>query len=155
MFEHVGPRNYGEFFKQLDRLLAPKGTALIPTIAFNVRPQLTSPWITKYIFPGGHIPALSALSEIAPHFEATTLDLSDLEIWRMHYAETLKHWHDRFDARKAEVEELYDETFVRMWRYYLKASEHTFRSGQQVVFQMQFTRNSETVLLTRDYMYQD
>ena len=152
MFEHVGPRNYGEFFKQLDRLLAPKGTALIHTIAFNVRPQLTSPWITKYIFPGGHIPALS---EIAPHFEATTLDLSDLEIWRMHYAETLKHWHDRFDARKAEAEELYDETFVRMWRYYLKASEHTFRSGQQVVFQMQFTRNSETVPLTRDYMYQD
>ena len=152
MFEHVGPRNYGEFFKQLDRLLAPKGTALIHTIAFNVRPQLTSPWITKYIFPGGHIPALS---EIAPHFEATTLDLSDLEVWRMHYAETLKHWHDRFDARKAEAEELYDETFVRMWRYYLKASEHTFRSGQQVVFQMQFTRNSETVPLTRDYMYQD
>jgi len=152
MFEHVGPRNYGEFFKQLDRLLAAEGTALIHTIAFNVRPQLTSPWITKYIFPGGHIPALS---EIAPHFEATTLDLSDLEVWRMHYAETLKHWHDRFDARKAEAEELYDETFVRMWRYYLKASEHTFRSGQQVVFQMQFTRNSETVPLTRDYMYQD
>ena len=152
MFEHVGPRNYGEFFKQLDRLLAPEGTALIHTIAFNVRPQLTSPWITKYIFPGGHIPALS---EIAPHFEATILDLSDLEVWRIHYAETLKHWHDRFDARKAEAEELYDETFVRMWRYYLKASEHTFRSGQQVVFQMQFTRNSETVPLTRDYMYQD
>ena len=152
MFEHVGPRNYGEFFKQLDRLLAPEGTALIHTIAFNVRPQLTSPWITKYIFPGGHIPALS---EIAPHFEATILDLSDLEVWRIHYAETLKHWHDRFDARKAEAEELYDETFVRMWRYYLKASEHTFRSGQQFVFQMQFTRNSETVPLTRDYMYQD
>jgi len=152
MFEHVGPRNYGEFFTQLDRLLAPEGVALIHTIAFNVRPQLTSPWITKYIFPGGHIPALS---EIAPHFEATTLDLSDLEVWRMHYAETLKHWHDRFDERKSEAEDLYDETFVRMWRYYLKASEHTFRSGQQVVFQMQFTRNSETVPLTRDYMYKD
>ena len=151
MFEHVGPRNYSEFFRHLDRLMAPHATALIHTIAFNSSPQLTSPWITKYIFPGGHIPALS---EISPHFESTTLDMTDLEVWRLHYAETLKHWHDRFAARTPEVETLYDDTFVRMWRYYLKASEHTFRSGRQVVFQMQFARDHDAIPLTRDYIYE-
>lgn len=150
MFEHVGPRNYGEFFRHINRLMAPHATALIHTIAISSGPQLTSPWITKYIFPGGHIPALS---EISPHFESTTLDLTDLEVWRLHYAETLKHWHDRFQARAPEVETLYDDTFVRMWRYYLKASEHTFRSGRQVVFQMQFARDHESIPLSRDYMY--
>lgn len=154
MFEHVGPRNYQEFFTHLDRLLTQDGVALIHTIAFNTPPQLTSPWITKYIFPGGHIPALS---EITPNYESTTLDLSDLEVWRLHYAETLKHWHDRFETKTEEAKSLYDNTFVRMWRYYLKASEHTFRSGRQVVFQMQFSRTSQTPLqtvpLTRDYMY--
>lgn len=150
MFEHVGPRNYSEFFRHLDRLMAPHATALIHTIAFSSGPQLTSPWITKYIFPGGHIPALS---EISPYFESTTLDMTDLEVWRLHYAETLKHWHDRFDAKTPEVETLYDETFVRMWRYYLKASEHTFRSGRQVVYQMQFARDHNAIPLTRDYIY--
>lgn len=150
MFEHVGVRNYSEYFSYLSRLLGDDGVALIHTIANTSAPQVTSPWITKYIFPGGHTPSLR---EIAPHFENTDLRLTDIEVWRNHYAETLRHWYDRFMANEAAAEDLYDEQFVRMWRYYLKASEHTFRYGRQVVFQMQFARNQETVPLTRDYMY--
>jgi cyclopropane-fatty-acyl-phospholipid synthase len=150
MFEHVGVRNYSEYFSYLSRLLGEDGVALIHTIANTSAPQITSPWITKYIFPGGHTPSLR---EIAPNFERTDLRLTDIEVWRNHYAETLRHWYDRFMANEAEVEALYDADFVRMWRYYLKASEHTFRYGRQVVFQMQFSRNQETVPLTRDYIY--
>ncbi len=150
MFEHVGPRNYAEFFNTLDKLLGDDGIALIHTIARTGPPQVTSPWITRYIFPGGHIPALS---EIAPHFERTELTLADLEVWRLHYAVTLKLWHDCFMARKDEVEALYDAEFVRMWRYYLKASEMTFRYGRQAVFQMQFSRQLDTIPLTRRYLY--
>lgn len=150
MFEHVGPRNYTEYFAHLDRLMSKDGVALIHTIANTCAPQITSPWIVKYIFPGGHIPSMQ---EIAPHFEKTDLMLSDVEIWRVHYAETLRHWHDRFMAKEAEAEALFDASFVRMWRYYLKACEHTFRHGRQVVFQMQFTKTHEAVPLTRDYIY--
>lgn len=150
MFEHVGPRNYGEYFRHLDRLLGDNGVALIHTIAGSGPPRVTSPWITKYIFPGGHIPALS---EIAPHFEKQGYELTDLEVWRLHYAETLRHWHDRFMAHAEEAEALYDARFVRMWRYYLKASEMTFRHGRQVVAQMQFAKRHGEVPLTRDYIY--
>lgn len=150
MFEHVGPRNYTEFFAHLDRLMGDESVSLIHTIANNGPPQITSPWITKYIFPGGHIPSMR---EIAPHYEKTELQLTDVELWRNHYAETLRHWYDRFIAHEAEVEALYDPAFVRMWRYYLKTSEHTFRYGRQVVFQMQFSRSHTAVPLTRDYIY--
>lgn len=150
MFEHVGPRHYTEYFGHLDRLIGPDGAALIHTIANNGPPQITSPWIAKYIFPGGHIPSMR---EIAPHYETTSLHLTDIEVWRVHYADTLRHWYQRFEAREAEVTALYDETFVRMWRYYLKASEYTFRAGRQVVYQMQFARNHDAVPLTRDYIY--
>ncbi len=150
MFEHVGPRNYTEFFSHLSRLMGDDSVCLIHTIANDGAPILTSPWITKYIFPGGHIPSMQ---EIAPHYEKTDLRLTDVEVWRNHYAETLRHWYDRFAANQAEAEALYDEAFVRMWRYYLKTSEHTFRYGRQVVFQMQFSRAHTTVPLTRDYIY--
>ncbi len=150
MFEHVGPRNYGEYFSQLNRLMGPEGVALIHTIAGTGPPRVTSPWITKYIFPGGHIPALS---EVAHHIERHEYQLTDLEVWHLHYAETLKHWHDRFMANADKAEELYDARFVRMWRYYLKAAEMTFRYGRQVVFQMQFAKGHGEVPLTRDYVY--
>lgn len=151
MFEHVGPRHYDEYFTHVERLLTPQGVALIHTIASSDPPSLTSPWITKYIFPGGHIPSLS---EIAPSFERAGLMLTDLEVWRLHYAKTLKHWHDRFMAKSDKAEALYDTRFVRMWRYYLKASEMTFRHGQQVVFQMQFSRDVGTIPLTRTYLHE-
>lgn len=151
MFEHVGPAHYAEYFKAVDALLTPDGVALIHTIGYCGPPQLTSGWITKYIFPGGHIPALS---EIAPHVERTDLDLTDLEILRLHYADTLRAWHDRFMAQRDAVEALYDARFVRMWRYYLLASEMTFRYGRQNVFQLQFSKNNRIVPVTRNYLYQ-
>ena len=150
MFEHVGPGHYHEYFAHLDRLLGPHGVALIHTIALTGPPQVTSFWITKYIFPGGHIPAMR---EISPHFEDTDLNLTDVEVWRLHYAETLKHWHDRFMQHADKAEALYDAEFVRMWRYYLKVCEQTFRHGRQGVFQLQFARRLDTLPTARDYMY--
>ncbi len=151
MFEHVGPAHYGEYFKTVDKLLKPDGVALIHMIGGSGPPQLTSTWITKYIFPGGHIPALS---EIAPHVERTGLNLADLEILRLHYADTLRAWLDRFMANRDAAAALYDERFVRMWRYYLLASEMTFRHGDQVVFQLQLSKSNEIVPTTRGYLYE-
>ncbi len=150
MFEHVGTAHYGEYFKKIDALLTDTGIALVHTIGTSSAPQMTSAWITKYIFPGGHIPALT---EISPHIEGAGLTLSDLEVWRLHYALTLRAWYDRFMANVPAVEALYDERFVRMWRFYLLASENTFRHGRQVVFQMQITKRNDTLPLQRNYMY--
>lgn len=150
MFEHVGVPHYREYFSHVYDRLMPDGVALIHTIGRAAPPGSTSPWITKYIFPGGYVPALSEMSKAT---EKTGLYPTDLEVWRLHYAETLKHWHDRFTAREAEAEALYDARFTRMWRYYLKASELTFRHHRQCVFQLQLAKHQQAVPLTRDYLY--
>ncbi|MCZ4354329.1 cyclopropane-fatty-acyl-phospholipid synthase [Roseovarius aestuarii] len=150
MFEHVGAPHFRAYFQKLSDLLAPDGVALVHTIGRGRPPGATSPWITKYIFPGGYAPALSEMSRAV---EEAPLIATDIEVWRLHYAETLRHWHDRFMARIDEARALYDERFCRMWRYYLIASELTFRLDRQVVFQMQLTHRLDTVPLTRDYMY--
>jgi len=150
MFEHVGVPHYDEYFRTVMQRLDPQGIALIHTIGRADPPGVTSPWITKYIFPGGYVPALS---EVAGAVEDAGLYPCDMEVWRLHYAETLKHWYDRFEAREAAARALYDERFCRMWRYYLKASEVTFRNNRQCVFQMQLAGRQEAVPLTRDYLY--
>jgi cyclopropane-fatty-acyl-phospholipid synthase len=150
MFEHVGVPQYRTYFDTIRARLKPNGVALVHTIGRAAPPGATSPWIAKYIFPGGYIPALS---EIATEVEATGLYPCDLEVWRLHYAETLRHWHDRFVARQAEARALYDDRFCRMWRYYLKAAEMTFRFNRQCVFQLQLARAQDAVPLTRDYLY--
>jgi cyclopropane-fatty-acyl-phospholipid synthase len=150
MFEHVGVPHYREYFDTVKARLKPGGVALIHTIGRAAPPGATSPWIAKYIFPGGYVPAMS---EVARAVEAADLYPCDLEVWRLHYAETLRHWYDRFEAREAEARALYDERFCRMWRYYLKASEVTFRHNRQCVFQLQLARHQEAVPLTRDYLY--
>jgi cyclopropane-fatty-acyl-phospholipid synthase len=150
MFEHVGVPHYREYFDTVRARLKPDGVALIHTIGRAAPPGATSPWITKYIFPGGYVPAMS---EMTAAVEAADLYPCDLEVWRLHYAETLRHWHDRFVAREAEAEALYDARFCRMWRYYLKASEMTFRLNRQCVFQVQLARAQDAVPLTRDYLY--
>ncbi|MCU4654861.1 cyclopropane-fatty-acyl-phospholipid synthase family protein [Roseibacterium sp. SDUM158016] len=150
MFEHVGVPHYREYFDTVRERLNEGGVALIHTIGRAAPPGATSPWITKYIFPGGYVPALS---EMATAVEAAGLYPTDLEVWRLHYAETLKHWHDRFVANEDKARALYDERFCRMWRYYLKASEMTFRHNRQCVFQVQLARAQEAVPLTRDYLY--
>ncbi|SLN68640.1 Cyclopropane-fatty-acyl-phospholipid synthase [Roseovarius albus] len=150
MFEHVGAPHYAEYFRTVRERLTENGVALIHTIGRSEPPGTSSPWITKYIFPGGYVPALS---ETARAIESTDLYAIDVEIWRLHYAETLRHWQKRFEANIDTARALYDERFCRMWRYYLIASEMTFRMGRQVVFQFQLSPKQDAVPLTRDYLY--
>jgi len=149
MFEHVGVPHYRTYFDTVRDRLTEDGVALIHTIGRAAPPGTTSPWITKYIFPGGYVPALSEMSRA---FEAAGLFQTDIEVWRLHYAETLRHWLKRFEAKSEAALMLYDERFVRMWRYYLAASEMAFRHGRQCVFQVQLARDKQAVPLTRDYM---
>ncbi len=150
MFEHVGAPNFRTYFDKVRQLLKPDGVALIHTIGRFTPPGTTNPWITKYIFPGGYIPALS---EIMAAVEKARLVPTDIEVWRLHYARTLRHWYDRFMAREAEAVALYDTRFVRMWKFYLAASEQTFRFAGQGVYHLQLTRDQTAVPLTRDYLY--
>jgi cyclopropane-fatty-acyl-phospholipid synthase len=150
MFEHVGAPHYGEYFDTVRDRLTEDGIALIHTIGRTAPPGATSPWITKYIFPGGYCPSLS---EVSTAVEQADLYPTDIEVWRLHYAETLRHWHERFTANEDHARALYDDRFCRMWRYYLKASEHTFRHNRQCVFQVQLAKRQEAVPLTRDYLY--
>ncbi|WP_116130799.1 cyclopropane-fatty-acyl-phospholipid synthase family protein [Tropicimonas sp. IMCC34043] len=152
MFEHVGVPHYREYFGKVRERLSPDGVALIHTIGRHDPPGSTSPWISKYIFPGGYVPALS---EVMQAVEKEGLWADDIEVWRMHYAETLRHWRERFEANIAAAEALYDARFCRMWRYYLVASEMSFRHFNQVVFQIQLSRHQQAVPLTRDYMCGD
>lgn len=149
MFEHVGVPHYRAYFDTVRDRLTADGVALIHSIGRAAPPGSTSPWITKYIFPGGYVPALSEMSAAV---EKSGLYPTDLEIWRLHYAETLRHWYDRFMTRTEHAAQLYDARFVRMWRYYLKASEMSFRHARQCVFQMQLARRQDAVPLTRDYI---
>jgi cyclopropane-fatty-acyl-phospholipid synthase len=152
MFEHVGVPHYEEYFRNVRDRLKQDGIALIHTIGRSDPPGTTSPWILKYIFPGGYVPALS--EAIAP-IERQYLFATDIEVWRLHYAQTLRTWHDRFMANIDRARDLYDDRFCRMWRYYLIACELTFRYNYQVVFQFQLTKEQDAVPLTRDYLYRD
>ncbi|WP_232823036.1 SAM-dependent methyltransferase [Oceanibium sediminis] len=150
MFEHVGPRHFTQYFRTIRELLSPDGIALVHTIGWTAPPQGTNPWMAKYIFPGGYIPTVSeAMSAV----ERARLWAADIECWRLHYAYTLHHWYERFEQHADEVRALYDARFVRMWRFYLAASEQTFRHGTQAVFQYQLSREVDAVPLTRDYLY--
>lgn len=151
MLEHVGQFQYGQFFRKLQNLLRPDGVALIHTIGRQDKPQPVSPWMRKYIFPGGYLPAASQLLRAV---ESTGLWMTDLETLRLHYALTLRHWHKRFAARRERVRELYDERFCRMWELYLLSSEMLFRHKDIVVYQLQLSRDIATLPLTRDYICQ-
>jgi cyclopropane-fatty-acyl-phospholipid synthase len=149
MFEHVGVPHYGEYFRNVHARLKDDGVALIHTIGRSDPPGYTSPWIQKYIFPGGYVPALS---EMARAVETSGLYGCDVEVWRLHYAHTLRHWHDRFTANITRARALYDDRFCRMWRYYLKACEVSFLHNRQCVFQYQMTKRVGTLPISRDYM---
>lgn len=151
MFEHVGLPHYEAYFTSLRDRLSPDGIALVHTIGWTAEPQATNPWIAKYIFPGGYVPTMS---ETMSAIENTRLWVADVECWRLHYAFTLQHWQERFNAHISDAEELYDERFVRMWRFYLSACAQTFRHGRQAVFQFQLSRRIDAVPLTRDYLYE-
>lgn len=150
MFEHVGKRNYDEFFAKLESLLTDDGVAVIHSIGRLDSPAPINPFIRKYIFPGADVPALS---EILPIIEKSGLICTDIEILRLHYAETLRHWRERFQERRTEIAAIYDERFCRMWELYLIICEMGFRYENLMVFQIQLTKSLETVPLTRDYMF--
>jgi cyclopropane-fatty-acyl-phospholipid synthase len=149
MFEHVGVDHYATFFKKSAQLLADDGVMVLHSICRSEGPGVTNPWIAKYIFPGGYIPALS---EVLPHIERAGLLVTDIEILRLHYAETLKAWRERFLAHREEVERIYDRRFVRMWEFYLAASEMSFREQNMMNFQIQITKRQGVTPMTRDYI---
>ena len=149
MFEHVGIKHYGEFFQKLKSLLKQDGVAVIHTIARWDGPSVTNPWLRKYIFPGGYCPSMS---EIFAALEKTGLKVLDVEMLRLHYAETLRHWSNNFNKNRDKIKEIYDERFCRMWEFYLAGSEMAFRRQDHMVAQLQIARDQESVPLTRDYM---
>ena len=151
MFEHVGPAHYQRFFDTVAGLLDARGVALLHTIGRSDGPSGGNAWIEKYIFPGGTIPALS---QIAEPLERSGLILTDVEVLRLHYADTLREWSKRFAANRERVRALYDESFCRMWEFYLAGAEAGFREGALVVFQLQMAKNSDVVPRTRDYITQ-
>jgi cyclopropane-fatty-acyl-phospholipid synthase len=149
MFEHVGVDFYETYFRRCAELLADDGIMMLHSIGRSEGPDATNPWIAKYIFPGGYIPALS---EVLPAIERAGLLVCDIEILRLHYAETLKAWRERFMARREEAVQLYDERFARMWEFYLAASEMSFRKQNLMNFQVQLTKRQGVVPVTRDYI---
>jgi cyclopropane-fatty-acyl-phospholipid synthase len=149
MFEHVGARHYPEFFRAVRGLLAEDGVAVLHSIGRMDGPGTTNPWIRKYIFPGGYAPALS---EVLPAVERLKIWVTDIEILRLHYAETLRAWRQRFAAQRGQIAALYDERFCRMWEFYLIGAELGFRRLGNMVFQMQLARRQDAVPLTRDYI---
>jgi len=150
MFEHVGRKFYKSYFNKISKLLNDKGVSLIHTIGSSNPPRDPHPWITKYIFPGGYTPSLS---EIARPIEDSGLIISDMEVLRMHYSHTLRHWKERFLSKKETVLEMFDEKFYRMWEFYLASCEMAFKWGDQVVFQLQLTKDNISTPNTRDYIY--
>ncbi len=149
MFEHVGVVFYDRFFRACAEALADDGIMVLHAIGRSEGPGITNPWIAKYIFPGGYIPAVS---EVLPAIERAGLLVTDIEILRLHYAATLRAWRERFLAHRETVERLYDARFVRMWEFYLAASEMAFVKQNMMVFQIQLTKRQGTVPITRDYI---
>jgi cyclopropane-fatty-acyl-phospholipid synthase len=150
MLEHVGAKSFNEYFAKIAQLLDENGVALVHAIGRSDGPGVTNAWITRHIFPGGHIPALS---EIYASIERSGLFVTDMETLRLHYAETLKAWRERFMARRAEAVALYDERFARMWEFYLASCEACFRWDGLFVFQIQLAKRLDAVPVTRDYIY--
>jgi cyclopropane-fatty-acyl-phospholipid synthase len=151
MFEHVGVNQYKTFFAKVNALLKPDGVAVLHSIGRSDGPGATNPWLRKYIFPGGYSPALS---EVIPVVERERLWITDIEILRLHYAETVRAWRRRFQQNRDRIRSLYDERFCRMWEMYLVGSEIAFRQSGHLNFQMQLAKRVDTVPLTRDYLFE-
>ncbi len=150
MFEHVGSPNYRPYFQQIKRLLTAEGVALVHSIGHSGPPRLTNPWIRKYIFPGGSIPALSEMARAA---EEGNLVQTDIEVLRLHYAYTLRAWFDRFQENREEIKKRMGERFCRMWEFYLAICDISFRCSDLVVYQQQLAPGNSAVPIARDYMY--
>jgi len=149
MFEHVGAAHYGEFFDKVKDLLTDDGVAVLHSIGRMEPPGSTNPWVRKYIFPGGYTPAMS---EVIRAVENVGLWITDVEVLRLHYAETLREWRRRFTDNRDKVRDIYDERFCRMWEFYLAGSEISFRYMDQMVFQIQLAKRQDATPLVRDYV---
>jgi len=150
MFEHVGRKFYKKFFKQINKLLNDDGISLIHTIGSVNSPRDPHPWITKYIFPGGYTPSLS---EVIRPIEKAELIVSDIEVLKLHYSYTLRHWKENCLKNKDQIIKMFDLRFFRMWEFYLASCESAFKWGDQVVYQFQLTKNYTSTSVTRDYIY--
>jgi cyclopropane-fatty-acyl-phospholipid synthase len=150
MFEHVGRKFYKKFFKQINKLLTDDGVSLIHTIGSVNPPRDPHPWITRYIFPGGYTPSLS---EVTTPIEKAGLIIADVEVLKMHYSHTLRHWKENCLKNKDKIVQMFDEKFFRMWEFYLTGCEIAFKWGDQVVYQFQLTKNYSSTPTTRDYIY--
>lgn len=150
MLEHVGVAHYGALGAVIDRCLAANGRGLIHTIGMNY-PAPLNPWIERHIFPGAYPPSLGEMMRI---FEPANFSILDVENLRLHYAQTLEHWLQRFEAAEAQVENMFGGSFVRMWRLYLAGSLGAFATGQLALFQVVFARARDNgIPWTRDYLY--
>ena len=150
MFEHVGIKYFKEYLKKTYDLLKDSGVFLLHTIGQRGVPTATSPWIRKYIFPGGYIPSLS---DIIHETEKLNINITDIEILRLHYAHTLTRWYKNVQKNKSQIINMFDERFYRMWEFYLLASKYSFVNMGNVVFQIQISKNINNLPLTRNYMY--
>jgi cyclopropane-fatty-acyl-phospholipid synthase len=151
MFEHVGRKFYKKFFRQIEKLLTNTGVSLIHTIGSVNPPRDPHPWVTKYIFPGGYTPSLS---EVTTPIEKAGLIVSDIEVLKLHYSHTLRHWKENCIKNKEQIIGMFDERFFRMWEFYLAGCEIAFKWGDQVVYQFQLTKSYTSTPITRDYIYQ-
>jgi cyclopropane-fatty-acyl-phospholipid synthase len=152
MLEHVGAPNLQAYFAQVGRLLTDEGIAVVHAIGSRSPPRVSQPFIRKHIFPGGYVPSLS---QVTAAVENVGLWITDIEILRLHYAETLRHWRLRFLKEREAIARLYDERFCRMWEVYLCLSELGFRYLNLMVFQLQLSKHVDSAPLTRDYMYRE
>ncbi len=152
MFEHVGKKQFPCYFNTIDRLLKDDGVAVIHTIGSTMASSGSDPFISKYIFPGGYIPKLS---EIMSTIEQTQLRVTDIEVWHDHYARTLRHWRNRFMARRDEALAMFDERFCRLWEFYLTSCELAFSHSSLVVYQIQLCKSKGIIPITRDYLYSE
>ena len=150
MFEHVGIKYFKTYLKKTYDLLKENGVFLLHTIGQRGIPTATSPWIRKYIFPGGYIPSLS---DIINETQKLNINITDIEILRLHYAHTLTHWYRNVQKNKDKIVKMFDERFYRMWEFYLLASKYSFINMGNVVFQIQIAKNINNLPLTRNYMY--
>ncbi len=150
MFEHVGIRYFKTYLNKVNEILKDNGVFLLHTIGQRGKPTATSPWIRKYIFPGGYIPSLS---EIIKETQKLNINVTDIEILRLHYAHTLSHWYKNVIENKDKIIKMFDDRFFRMWEFYLLASKYSFVNMGNVVFQIQISKNINNLPLTRNYIY--
>jgi cyclopropane-fatty-acyl-phospholipid synthase len=149
MLEAVGAPRLEEYFKTVGANLAPGGVAMVHSIMTKAPPGITGPFTRKYIFPGGYSPAMS---ETLSAIERSGLWLLDCEIWRKHYAYTLREWSRRFAKNREAAKELYDERFCRMWEFYLAGAETAFLADTLAVMHLQLGHEPDGLPLTRDYL---